>query len=146
QTIDRLHFELVDDDWIVTDYEVGVEAPPPAEIPDGFETIPVDLDEYQFIVDTSGIAIGDQIAFQAENIGEEEHELVFLKVPEDLDLEEALGAEEPPEGIEDIAFTFVMPGQTGVALAENPLEAGRYVFVCFVPSPEGVPHALLGMV
>lgn len=145
-TIDQVEFTQTGGDWLVSGYATGVEQPEPEEIPAGYETVHVDLLDYEFEFDASQISVGDDIAFEAENVGEEPHELVLVKVPADLDLEEALSSPEPPEGIEDIAFTFVNPGGIGVAVAPESLEAGRYVMLCFVETEEGVPHVALGMI
>jgi hypothetical protein len=145
ETIDRITVTRVGGVLLVSNYESGVEQPPPPEIPAGYEVIPVSMVNYGFIVDTGPIAIGDRIAFEATNNGTEPHELIFLRVPAGLDLEEALESEEPPPGVEDLAFTFAEPGQFGRAIVEDPMTAGRYVMVCFVETEQGVPHWQLGM-
>lgn len=116
------------------------------EVPDGYESVPVELFEYGFEFDQSLIGLGDQIAFEATNVGQESHEIVFARVPADLDLEAAFGSPEPPEGVVDLAFTFTGPGESGVALVEGPITPGRYVMLCFVPDPQGTPHVARGMV
>jgi hypothetical protein len=144
-SIDLIEFTDIDGEWIISDYVDGVEQAPLPDIPDGYKTIFVDLLEYEFVFDAGQIQAGDLIAFEATNIGEEPHEIVFIKVPEDFDLLEALESEDEPEGIEDLAFTFAQPGQVGRAIVTEALGEGRYIMVCFVPT-DGVPHALLGMV
>lgn len=116
------------------------------EVPDGYEPVPVQLFEYGFEFDQSLIGIGDRIAFEATNVGQEAHEIVFARVPADLDLEAAFGSPDPPEGVVDLAFTFTGPGESGVALVEGPITPGRYVMLCFVPDPQGTPHVASGMV
>ena len=140
-TVDRLEFTLTGGQWLITGYESGVEPAPLPEIPEGYETIPVGLDEYDFIVDTGLVDAGDLIAFHATNIGEEPHEIVFLRIPAGIDLEEALEGEEG----EFLAFTLAEPGAQGIAIVEDAITPGRYVMICFVETAEGVPHYTLGM-
>lgn len=137
---ERWFFVRVDGEWLINANEVVQ-----PEIPDGYEVVEVDLFEYGFDFDETQINAGDQIAFEATNIGQEEHEMVLARIPLDLDLEEALQSPEPPPGVVDVAFTFASPGETGIAVAENPIEPGRYVMLCFFPAPDGTPHVFLGM-
>jgi hypothetical protein len=118
------------------------------EIPSGVTAIDLKLSEFAFDFDASAITSGD-IAFRAENVGEQPHEIAIARVPEDLDLEEALQSEETPPGVEDIAFVEPLdPGaKTNVVFTEA-LEPGRYVLLCFLPDeedPEGTPHVFKGM-
>jgi len=107
--------------------------------------IDLNLTEYAFNFDESEITSGD-IAFNVSNIGGEEHQVVLAKFPEDLDVEEAIRSEEDPEGIEAVGEVDPLdPGADTSFLFTEPLEAGRYVMVCFVEAADGEPHALKGM-
>jgi len=117
------------------------------EIPSGATVVDVQLDEYEFIFDPSSIAAGDSVAFPIENIGAEAHEFVLLRLTTDAPLLELLESEEEePPGVEFMAFAEADPGESNAAIPTQPLEAGRYGVVCFFPSPDGTPHAFLGMV
>jgi hypothetical protein len=52
-------------------------------------------------------------------------------------------------GVTFIAGIDVEPGETSNLVFAEPLEAGRYLFICFRPDtsegPDGTPHALKGM-
>ena len=128
--------------WLIDNSEPIV-----PDIPAGATVVDVQLDEYQFIFDPAPIQAGDTVAFPIENIGEEAHEFVLFRITSDAPLLELLESEEEePEGIEFMAFAEAEPGESNVAIPGGPLEAGRYGVVCFFPSPDGTPHAFLGMV
>jgi hypothetical protein len=118
------------------------------EIPSDVTAIDLKLEDFAFDFDASAITSGD-IAFRVENVGEQPHEIILSKIPEDLNLEEALQSEETPPGVEDIAFVEPLdPGaKTDIVFTES-LEPGRYVLLCFLPDsedPEGTPHVFKGM-
>jgi hypothetical protein len=118
------------------------------EIPSDVTAIDLKLDEFAFDFDSSAITSGD-IAFRVENVGEQPHEIILAKIPEDLNLQEALQSEETPPGVEDVAFVEPLdPGaRTEMVFAES-LEPGRYVLLCFIPDaedPVGTPHVFKGM-
>ena len=117
------------------------------EIPAGATVVDVQLDEYEFMYDQTAIAGGGNIAFSIENIGEEAHELVLFRITTDAPFTDLLQSdEEEPEGIEFLAAGEVDPGESSAVVLSEPLGAGRYGIVCFFPSPDGTPHAFLGMV
>ena len=114
------------------------------EIPEGSTVVDVQLDEYEFIYDPAAIAAGDSVAFSIENIGEENHEFVLFRLTSSEPLLDLLEQEEP-EGVEFLAATEAGPGESTAAIIPGTLAAGRYGIVCFFPSPDGTPHAFLGM-
>ena len=117
------------------------------EIPAGATVVDVQLDEYEFTYDQTAIAAGGNIAFGIENIGEESHELVLFQITTDAPFLDLLQSEEEePEGIEFLGAGEADPGESSAVVLSEPLEAGRYGIVCFFPSPDGTPHAFLGMV
>ena len=114
----------------------------------GDNIVPVDAVDFAFEYDAS--AINDETAgFSFANAGEQDHELVLFKIPEDLDIEATLAepTEGLPEGFEEQGGTGAAPGETGPPIEfTEPLEAGRYLMLCFIEDEEtGQPHALLGM-
>jgi len=89
------------------------------------------------------------------NDGAEEHELVAVRVNDDVDLsiEEllAMPEEESAEMIQFIGGSFASAGETSVGSLDLS-EPGRYAMVCFIPvgtvgetEGDGPPHALEGM-
>jgi len=118
------------------------------EIPSDVTAIDLKLADFAFDLDANAITSGD-IAFRVENVGEKPHQVILSKIPEDLNLEEALQSEETPPGVEDIAvLEFVDVGAKTNMVFTEPLESGRYVLLCFftdTEDPEGTPHVFKGM-
>ena len=83
------------------------------------------------------------------NTGEELHEYALGRLDEGKtldDVKEALesGGRIRPSGLStSAAFRCSHPAKNWDSHAS--CEAGTYVFLCFIPSPQGVPHVELGM-
>lgn len=108
----------------------------------GFNTVDLVLSEYFFGGILPELPAGVTV-FRAENIGEEVHELVLIRINDGVEetLEELL---EMPEEESDalIGFAgivFLFPGATGNLVAD--LTPGRYVAICFLP--EGATPELI---
>lgn len=116
------------------------EATPAAE-----NLVEVGLTEYAFEMPDE--VTGGTVTFQASNQGSQPHEMGFVAVDGTRtidDVTKAFEAGEPPEWMEDLAGIPVL--STGVtASMTRELEEGQYVFLCFLPTPEGQPHAAEGM-
>lgn len=89
---------------------------------------------------------------QFENTGTEPHEMIVARTPDKFSLEETVGIffeeVEPPEDFEYVGLggpAPILPGDRQ-QLRVDFQEGSRYVFLCFLPNPEGLPHAALGMV
>ena len=113
----------------------------------GATEVPVTLDEYSFGVEST-LAAGPT-AFALDNVGEEEHEMVLVKLIEGATVDDALAAEQAGE---DPQQFFQGPPEVGVAgpgeqtFVNTELTPGNYAMVCFIPTPGGVPHVAEGMV
>ena len=120
----------------------------PFPIPAGVRAVDLEVREYAFIYDRNAAA-GGNFAFSVRNTGQEPHEAILIRInrPEPLSQIIRLGSAEegPPPGIDDIGGVFLEPGDRTNMVLTRTLSAGRYGLVCFVESPDGVPHALLGM-
>lgn len=122
-------------------------------VPDGVTNIEVKAIEYGYDWDkTKAPAAGAPVAFSLKNDGQEAHEMLLATVEDDFDVQTAidsldsLGPDEFPAGVSDIVnFTAATPGETGTQVFADGLEAGKYAFICFFPSPDGTPHLALGM-
>jgi hypothetical protein len=124
---------------------------PPADVE-------VDLFEYAFRLPET-IPAGDHVV-KVSNVGREPHELVLAKSPAPITTEQVMElimggdpAATPAAGgpsLNDLeageiaGFGTLSPGLTG--WTELTLEPGTYVAICFVPGPDGAPHAAMGMV
>jgi hypothetical protein len=147
QSITREEFDLLRQDgtWRINSVE-----PLAVSIPDGVDKIDVDLDEFSFEFDVSEIQNGN-IAFSADNIGEQAHELVLVSVPPDFTIQQLLQVTSGgmPEGVEFVGFTMLGSGEDGNLVFQEPLVPGKYMMVCFLPDeadPEQAPHAVKGMI
>lgn len=119
-------------------------------IPEGTASVDLALHDFSFDLNAADIPSDGNFAFAVSNEGQQVHEVIVQKVPADLDLQEAIMSDTPPEGVEDVAFKiFIAPGQqVDMALGDAALGPGRYALICFFPDtedPEGTPHAFKGM-
>jgi hypothetical protein len=86
------------------------------------------------------------------NDGEEEHQATIVRLHDDTTLDEfaAAGASDPT-GAAALALVDGYGGpnsaapQGGTASATSNLVAGEYLMICFIPAPDGAPHAAHGM-
>lgn len=106
----------------------------------------VSLTDYAFTFNVSSVVQPEVLQFQVRNDGAELHELVLFRMPEGVTVEDIVA---DPEGtIPEDAFigaVFAAPGeQTDMVLVG--LEPGKYVAICFIPTPDGVPHFAEGMI
>ena len=86
--------------------------------------------------------------FRLVNSGKEPHHLSLIKLNEgktaqDLGAAMAPGAPWPSWAVEVGGPNAAEGGET--VTATLPIESGNYVFVCFIPSPDGKPHIAKGM-
>lgn len=146
---EELSFVYVDSRW-----RIDGSRPGSGLLEAGTTLVDMKLQEYAFVYDEAAVAGGD-IAFNVENVGEQEHELVVLKLDGSVPLGEAAAAlfeafesDSEPDFLEDSGFLgFLAPGESKTSVLSHPLAEGSYLFVCFVPDAEdGVPHAAKGMI
>jgi len=119
------------------------------DIPAGVTVVDLELNEFAFGFNRSDIEDGN-FAFASENIGEQNHEVIVIKL-DGVTLDEALAFEgdgDPP-GVTTMAFVApVTPGDQVNVVFEEPLEPGNYALICFFPdtsSEEEKAHVELGM-
>jgi hypothetical protein len=140
-------FYFLDGGW-----KIGPGEPAYRPIPPGVPAVDLTLQEYAFGYNEAALQAADgNFAFRVYNAGEEEHEVViFANNTGDaiLDVLAATGEDEEfPPGVELVTFGgFFEPGGTGTVVLDQPLSSGKYALVCFLPAPDGTPHAFLGMV
>jgi plastocyanin len=124
------------------DDDEGEETTPVAEEASA-ETVDVTGDDFSFELSATPTAETTEVTF--ENVGEEDHELIFAKINEGFTLEDAIKAEGEEGTVEDIGFSFAKPGKEGKPIEiKKPLEPGNYAMVCTIPF-QGEPHYDLGM-
>ena len=97
-------------------------------------------------------ATGGVVTLQLENVGSVVHEFAFGRI--DLgksldDLKAALDSGKDPSNFpwaHDLAgVSALSPGQE-VGITRELTDPGTYVFFCFIPNADGVPHYKLGMI
>jgi hypothetical protein len=96
------------------------------------------------------------VAMRFVNRGHVAHEVDLAQMKKGVHLSDVRAALHSPKGEAAAAKLLVHPERsiTGPDLlsagkAETvyaPLHAGRYIVVCFLPGPDGMPHALMGMI
>ena len=83
------------------------------------------------------------------NQGKELHHIVILRLPDSLDASRAFRKLNQHQSLGDDAHSVggpgaIFPGDSSVAWIT--LDAGRYMFLCFIPAQDKLPHAMKGMV
>ena len=123
--------------------------PPGQESPGGepaaSDQVDVAAVEYKFHGVPEDLAEGEY-TFTLTNEGQEPHELYLFHITSDQPMEELLELPEAEvnEVTQAVDRAEAKPGQSDEFTAG--LVPGRFGYVCFVESPDGTPHAFLGMV
>ncbi len=110
--------------------------------------VDVTASEYTFDFDTEVPA--GPVTFVMTNAGQEVHFMAFSRINEGHTLEEALAYDGDPD---DAGITSPVKYDSGLAApggedeeaVTQDLEAGSYAMLCFIPGPDGTPHAFSGM-
>jgi hypothetical protein len=114
------------------------------EVEDGATRVDVVATDYAFSGAPS-LSAG-RTSFVLTNEGEEAHFLLLTKLKEGTTLDEALQMEDPSGVIEGEWETgLAAAGGEDEEVVTIDLEAGTYGMLCFVPGPDGTPHAFMGM-
>jgi plastocyanin len=109
------------------------------------ETVDVTANEYSFELSATPTAETKEITL--ENVGEEEHDLIFARINEGYTLQDAIEAQGRKGTAEQFRpVLFAKPGEEakGTIQVDN-LEPGHYAMVCTVETKAGEPHFDLGM-
>lgn len=122
--------------------------PQPEEPEEGAAVVEVTAVDYSFEVPEQ-IAAG-RTSFVLTNTGAEAHFMLLSRIVQGT-MEEALAYEGDPEEaglVEDVEggeSGLAAPGGQDVETVTVDLEPGNYAMLCFVPGPDGTPHAFNGM-
>jgi hypothetical protein len=122
------------------------DSPGPSESPEAAAAVDVTATEFAF--DVRAEVRGGVVTMAFANVGGLPHEFAFARIDEgrtEADVEAVVQSrQEPPDWMEDVAgVPGLSPGES--ITVTRTLEPGSYVFLCFVPDPDGTPHARLGM-
>lgn len=111
-------------------------------LPAGPTTVEVIMSDHHFEYEPP--AAPGRVVFEARNDGVSEHELVLVRLPDDLPpLAEQLRSRDRRVIPTIASLSSRPPGRTGTFAVD--LEPGRYGIICFVEDPGGVQHARKGM-
>jgi uncharacterized cupredoxin-like copper-binding protein len=121
-------------------------APPPDA-----RRIDVTAVDFGFETDLTTIEAG-LVEVAIANEGAEDHQAMIVRFRDGAtfaDMAEAAAGD--PTGASALGFVEGFGGPNGAAPGESAtsrqvLEPGEYLLACFIPSPDGVPHAAKGMV
>jgi uncharacterized cupredoxin-like copper-binding protein len=103
-------------------------------------------DEYSIVPNAPSVAQPEVLVFHVTNGGAEAHEMVVLQLPEGADPMGLLDGSVAMDQVNFIGGVFGLAPGDAQDLALVDLEPGTYTLICFFPSPDGTPHAALGMV
>lgn len=108
--------------------------------------------EYSYTFDGAPSVPAGQLHITLTNAGQEEHQATLVKFKPGKTLADlaAAGAADPT-GKSALALVDGYGGPNSVspgsaASADTIVTPGDYVLICFIPGPDGVPHAAKGMV
>ena len=111
------------------------------EIEDGATRVDVTATDYAFEL---GPVEAGRTSFVMTNEGAEAHFLLVVKLAEGTTLDDFM-ASETGEGGEGFWETNVASGGGDEETITFDVEPGNYGLLCFVPTADGTPHAMLGM-
>ena len=161
----RIGFGLVRDGngWLIDGFEFQGGAP----APDGVPVVEVTAVDFAFGFDRDALSSGE-FALTFDNAGTQPHEMALFRVPDEATVAEAGAAlagvdgssyEGVPAGYEVVDhLTYAEPGDSASFTFAEPLPAGHYVFVCYIPVggfdletgepvvPGAEPHIARGMI
>ncbi len=117
------------------------------EAADGAEVVPVTGVDFEFEGVPETVSAGP-VAFEFTNDGDAIHEAVLFaldgKSVDDVIADATAAFEADEDDLGELGFAFSPPGGDARYINTD-LEAGEYVFICFIPGPEGKAHHELGM-
>jgi hypothetical protein len=128
-----------------TGHDEAETVPPVDEPEDGATQVDVVASEYTF--EFPDVSAG-RTSFVLTNPGQEAHFLVVAEILQGT-LDEALNFEGDAEAeglVRDVGDSGIAaPGGEDVEVVTGDLTPGNYAMLCFIPGPDGTPHAFMGM-
>jgi uncharacterized cupredoxin-like copper-binding protein len=101
---------------------------------------------YYLTPNVASVKASDILVLQGTNEGKEPHEMVMVQLPEGVDPMGLLDGSVSEDQVNFIGFVF-MPHTGDIAnMTLVNLPAGKYTLLCFIPGPDGAPHAAHGMI
>ncbi len=90
------------------------------------------------------------VSFKMDNTGQEAHHMQLIRLNDDVTVEQfQTTLQQDPEALMALVSLpggvgVIEPGQQGEVVLD--LTEGQYYLLCFIPSPDGVPHMAKGMI
>ena len=110
------------------------------------DAVRVDVVAKDYSFDFNPEVKAGRTSFVLVNEGKEAHFMLIFKLKDGVTLDEALAMEDSSGVIEgEWGSKTAAPDGTDEEVVTFDLEPGTYGMVCFVPGPDGAPHAFLGM-
>jgi hypothetical protein len=151
EVVERQRDHLVEQDgrWRIDRTESGLDVP----LPSGVQPLGVEMFDFGYRFDPAEAGQGPR-ALRLENTGAQEHEAVLLTVPAGISLPQAVAAidtardpSQLPAGYAFAGVGFAAPDEERTIVLRNPMRAGHYLMICFIPDGGGgPPHYERGMV
>lgn len=120
------------------------------EPPSPSSVLTIEAVEYGFR--TSGSIPAGMTMVQMKNLGQEDHQVQFLRLNDGVTLPQVQAAFQLGERATATLTTLTtLVGGPGTAAGDTSaammdLKAGQYLLACFIPGRDGIPHAAKGMV
>lgn len=89
-----------------------------------------------------------EVTINLANAGAEEHQISIARLREGKTLDDLAAIGEDPAQLSAVLETFGGPNAAapGASVSTTQfLPAGEFLFLCFIPAPDGQPHAVKGM-
>jgi len=128
-----------------TPWRIDAEVPATVVPPSDAATIGVAMEEYEFGLDEDA-AVGPNVVLAGRNGGNEDHEMLVLRLSDDITSADILRAAGPglPESVEFIGQVTV-PADDRADLVLVDLDPDVYTIICLLPDANGTPHLAQGM-
>jgi plastocyanin len=125
------------------------EASPSASAAGGVGELEIEARDFAFVAPAETGAGPTRVT--VNNTGQEEHQAQIVRLNEGTTFQDLTAALQGPDPTAAFAlFTFsggptgIVPGASGATTVD--LQPGTHAFLCFIESPDGVPHLAKGMV
>ena len=144
-------YQVVGERWFLVNdggvWKLNALSPIPPVVEGDTTVVGVNLVDYGFEFNVSSIVQPEVLMLHAINAGAEAHELLIFREPEGATFDEI--SADPETTLSTAEFIGVLylgtPGEQG-DLALVGLEPGKYIAICGIPTADGTPHYMLGMI
>lgn len=140
-------YELRRERWYLTEHDgslrLDATAIGSAVPPESAADITVVVVDGAILLDPTSVAAAPHLVVQAENGGEQAHELLVARLPGGTDAATLVAQGEAAVLAAFAGAVFLLPG-SGAELVLADLPPGEYALVCLLTTPDGALHAATG--